>query len=115
MKNLFLCLSKGEGKIIPEGTGKPGHVYTVGRGDSGMDVYKIETEGVKGSGKFERSGLGNSREAKENTLTAFNYLKAFRGHKRGYTVFLFLQLNKSQGISGLHGFSERPHNGFIAG
>ena len=68
---------QGGGKIIPEGIGKPGHVYTVGRGDSGMiGVYKIETEVVTGTGKFERSGLGNCREAKENTLTAFNYFKA---------------------------------------
>ena len=68
---------QGGGKIIPEGIGKPGHVYTVGRGDSGMiGVYKIETEVVTGTGKFERSGLGNSREAKENTLTAYNYFKA---------------------------------------
>lgn len=56
---------QGGGKIIPEGIGKPGHIYTVGHGDSGMiGVYKIETEVVSGSGKFERSGLGNSREAK---------------------------------------------------
>jgi len=41
-----------------------------------IGVYKIETEVVNGSGKFERSGLGNSREAKENTNTAFNYFKA---------------------------------------
>ena len=27
---------QGGGKLIPEGTGKPGHVYTVGRGESGM-------------------------------------------------------------------------------
>lgn len=68
---------QGGGKIIPEGLGKPGHVYTVARGDSGMiGVYKIETEVVSGSGKFERSGLGYSREAKESTTTAFNYFKA---------------------------------------
>lgn len=68
---------QGGGKIIPEGIAKPGQVYTVGRGDSGMiGVYKIETEVVSGSGKFEKTGLGNSREAKENVNTAFNYFKA---------------------------------------
>lgn len=68
---------QGGDKLIPEGMAKPGHVYTVGHGDSGMiGVYKIETEVVSGTGKFERTGLGNSREAKESTNTAFNYFKA---------------------------------------
>ena len=68
---------QGGDKLIPEGMGKPGHVYTVAHGDSGMiGVYKIETEVVTGSGKFERTGLGSSRDAKENVNTAFNYFKA---------------------------------------
>jgi ATP-dependent Lon protease len=36
MKNLFLSQNKGEVKIIPEGMGKPGHIYTVSHGKSGM-------------------------------------------------------------------------------
>jgi ATP-dependent Lon protease len=53
---------QGGDKLIPEGMGKPGHVYTVAHGDSGMiGVYKIETEVVSGTGKFERTGLGTSR------------------------------------------------------
>ncbi len=68
---------QGGGKLIPEGMSKPGHIYLVGRGDTGMlGVYKIETEVVTGSGKFERSGLGSNREAKESINTAFNYFKA---------------------------------------
>jgi len=68
---------QGGGKLIPEGMGKPGHVYTVARGDSGMiGVFKIETEVVPGSGKFERTGLGSNRDAKESINTAFNYFKA---------------------------------------
>lgn len=27
---------QGSGKLIPEGQGKPGHVYTVSYGDTGM-------------------------------------------------------------------------------
>jgi ATP-dependent Lon protease len=70
---------QGGDKLIPEGMGKPGHVYTVAHGDSGMiGVYKIETEVVPGTGKFERTGLGSSREAKESINTAFNYFKANR-------------------------------------
>jgi ATP-dependent Lon protease len=41
-----------------------------------IGVYKIETEVVSGTGKFERTGLGTSRNAKENVDTAFNYFKA---------------------------------------
>jgi ATP-dependent Lon protease len=68
---------QGGGKIIPEGLGKPGHVYTVGHGKSGMiGVYKIETEVVNGSGKLEKTGLASDREAKESIETAFRFFKA---------------------------------------
>jgi ATP-dependent Lon protease len=68
---------QGSGKLIPEGQGKPGHIYTVARSDSGMlGVYKIETELVGGNGKFEVTGVGYDREAKENLKTAQNYFKA---------------------------------------
>jgi ATP-dependent Lon protease len=68
---------QGSGKLIPEGQGKAGHTYTVSRGDTGLlGVYKIETEVVGGNGKFEVTGVGYDREAKENLRTAQNYFKA---------------------------------------
>lgn len=68
---------QGGGKLIPEGLNKAGHIYTVGRGKSGMiGTYKIETEMTTGSGKYVCTGLGNSREAKEAADTAYRYLKA---------------------------------------
>jgi len=68
---------QGGGKIIPEGMGKPGHLYTIARGKSGMiGVYKIETQVISGNGKFERTGLGFDREAKESVETAFRYFRA---------------------------------------
>ncbi len=68
---------QGAGKLIPEGQGKPGHIYTVARGDSGMlGVFKLETEVVGGNGKFEVTGAGSDREAKESLRTAQNYFKA---------------------------------------
>lgn len=68
---------QGSGSLIPEGTLKAGHVYTISGGDSGMiGIYKLETEVVAGSGKFEKTGLGNAREAKESIETAFRYFKA---------------------------------------
>lgn len=68
---------QGGGKLIPEGLGKPGHIYTVGHSNSGMiGVYKIENQVVSGSGKFEKSGVGSDREAKESLDTAFRYFTA---------------------------------------
>jgi len=65
------------GKIIPEGMGKPGHLYTIARGKSGMiGAYKIETQVISGTGKFEKTGLGSDREAKESIETAFRYFRA---------------------------------------
>lgn len=68
---------QGGGKLIPEGTHKPGHLYTVARGKSGMiGGFKLETEMVTGTGKFERTGIGTDREAKEALDTAFRFMKA---------------------------------------
>lgn len=68
---------QGSGSLIPEGLSKAGHVYTIGLGYSGMiGVYKIEVEVVGGTGKFEKTGLGYDREAKESIDTAFRYFKA---------------------------------------
>ena len=68
---------QGGGKLIPEGMGKPGHIYTVSHGKNGMiGVYKLEMQMTSGTGKFEKTGLGSEREAKEAVDTAFRYLKA---------------------------------------
>jgi len=68
---------QGGSKIIPEGVSKPGHLYTIARGKSGMiGAYKIETQVVTGTGKFEKTGLGSDREAKESIETAFRYFRA---------------------------------------
>lgn len=68
---------QGGSKLIPEGMGKPGHVYTVGHGDSGMiGVYKLENQVVSGTGKFEKSGVGSHRGVKESLDTAFRYFTA---------------------------------------
>lgn len=67
----------GGGKLIPEGVNKPGTVYTVSQGKNEMiGVFELETQMIPGNGKFERTGLGTGREAKEATNTAMNYLKA---------------------------------------
>lgn len=65
------------GKLIPDGICNPGQVYTVSRGKSGMiGLFRLESQMLPGNGKFERTGIGNDREAKEATNTAFHYLKA---------------------------------------
>ena len=63
---------QGGGKLIPKGISNPGQVYTVGFGKSGMiGVYRLESQMLPGNGKFERTGLGTDREAKEASNTAF--------------------------------------------
>ncbi len=75
---------QGGGKLIPEGMCSPGQVYTVSRGKSGMiGVFRLESQMLPGNGKFERTGLGSDREAREATNTAFNFLKANAGHISG--------------------------------
>jgi len=65
------------GKLIPEGWGNPGQVYTVADGKSGMvGVYRLESQMLPGNGKLSVTGVGSNREAKEEINTAFNYLKA---------------------------------------
>ena len=68
---------QGGGKLIPEGMCNPGQVYTVSQGKSGMiGVFRLESQMLPGSGKFERTGIGSDRDCKESTNTAFNFLKA---------------------------------------
>lgn len=68
---------QGGGKLIPEGVCNPGQVYTVAPGKSGMlGVFRLESQMLPGSGKFERTGLGSDRECREASNTAFSYLKA---------------------------------------
>ena len=61
---------QGGGKLIPEGICNPGQVYNVSRGKTGMLGV------LPGNGKFEKTGLGSDREAKEAVATAYNFLKA---------------------------------------
>ncbi|MCQ6266315.1 protease Lon-related BREX system protein BrxL [Fictibacillus sp. WQ 8-8] len=107
---------QGGGKIIPEGLGKPGHIYTVARGKSGMvGTFKIETEVVSGNGKFERTGLGSDREAKESIDTSFRYFKANSKNISG-TISTTLKdyLMHIQDIHGIGLTSELSLASFIA-
>ena len=75
---------QGGGKLIPEGICNPGQVYTVSQGKSGMiGLFRLESQMLPGNGKFERTGLGSEREAREATNTAFNFLKANANHISG--------------------------------
>ena len=68
---------QGGGKLIPEGMGNPGQVYTVAQGKSGMlGAFRLESQMLPGNGKFERTGLGTDSKCKEAANTAFNFLKA---------------------------------------
>ena len=68
---------QGAGKLIPEGMGKPGSLYTVSKSKTGMiGCYHLETQMMPGNGKLTCTGIGSGKESKEATNTAFNYLKA---------------------------------------
>lgn len=75
---------QGGGKLIPEGMANPGQVYTISQGKNGMiGVFRLESQILPGSGKFERTGLGSGTPAREAANTAFNYLKANAGKISG--------------------------------
>ena len=68
---------QGGGKLIPEGLGIAGQVYTVAPSKSGMTgVFRLESQILNGNGKLEKTGIGNDARGKEAVNTAFNYLKA---------------------------------------
>ena len=68
---------QGGGKLIPEGMDKPGHVYVAGQSDSGMiGIYKLENQVVGGTGKYDKSGVGSHRGARESLDTAFRFFAA---------------------------------------
>jgi len=68
---------QGGGKLIPEGMCNPGQVYTASRGKSGMlGVFRLESQMLPGNGKFDRTGLGMDRDARESSNAAFSFLKA---------------------------------------
>lgn len=66
---------QGGGKMIPEGMGKPGCLYTVSKSKTGMiGCYRLETQMMPGNGKLTCTGIGSGKEPKEATNTAFNSL-----------------------------------------
>ena len=68
---------QGGGKLIPEGICNPGQVYTIARGKSGMiGCFRLESQMLPGSGKFDRTGIGSDRDARESSNAAFSFLKA---------------------------------------
>ena len=68
---------QGGGKLIPEGISNPGQLYTISQGKNGMiGAFRLEAQMLPGNGKFDRTGLGSDRDARESTNTAFNFLKA---------------------------------------
>ncbi len=94
---------QGGGKLIPEGTGRPGHVYFIAPScNDKIGVYKLELQVVGGAGKFEKSGFGSNSQAKESANVAFNYLKANKSSISGVIstkeVDYHIHINDLQGI-----------------
>jgi len=68
---------KGSMSLIPEGTEKPGQIYTVNYDkNERLSLFEIESQMISGSGKFEKTGIAGNRQAGEAMDTAYKYLKA---------------------------------------
>lgn len=68
---------QGSGTLIPDGIGKPGHVFSVSRGVSGrLGTFKFETQMIAGNGRFKATGLGSDSSSKEKADSAYRYLNA---------------------------------------
>lgn len=64
------------GTLIPEAQLLPGHVFAVGRAQSGdFAVWKLENKAVVGEGKFEHEGIGSNRAVRETFEAAFSYFE----------------------------------------
>ena len=48
-----------------------------------IGVFRLESQMLPGSGKFDKTGLGSNPKCKEAANTAFNYLKANAGRISG--------------------------------
>lgn len=66
---------EAEDTLIPQGTQRPGTLYTVGEDGSRDAVFRIETQTLPGKGKSNISGAPGSG-MKEEFETAYDYLKA---------------------------------------
>ncbi len=82
MEEKFVSVKEqGGGKLIPEGNSSAGTVYATCNSSTTIGVAKIECSlNEKGSGKFDVTGLGTSKELKESIKTAQNYFKANAKH-----------------------------------
>lgn len=76
-ENYVSVPEQGGGNLIPEGICNPGQIYTVSHGKNGMiGAFRLESNMLPGTGKFEKTGLSSLGKCKEAANTAFNYLKA---------------------------------------
>lgn len=82
MEEKFVSVKEqGGGKLIPEGNSASGTVYSTCNSSTTIGVARIECSlNEKGSGKFDVTGLSNSKELKESMKTAQNYFKANAKH-----------------------------------
>ncbi len=76
-ENYVSIPEQGNSKLIPEGMGKSGCVYSIGRSKSGMiGCFRLETQMMQGTGKLTLTGPSLTSEIKQGPNTAFNYIKA---------------------------------------
>jgi ATP-dependent Lon protease len=66
---------EAEDTLIPQGTQRPGTVYTIGEDGGRNSVFRLETQALPGTGKSNTSGVPGSG-MKEDFETAYDFLKA---------------------------------------
>lgn len=67
---------QSEDTLIPDGQLQAGHVFGIGRGQSGdYAVYKLENKAVPGECKMETEGIGNNRPVREAMSAAFTFFR----------------------------------------
>lgn len=60
-----------------------------------IGVFRLESQMLRGSGKFDRTGIGSDRDAREASNTAFNFRKRTA---TGLVALLALQLKITSSI-----------------
>lgn len=96
-------LESGGSYLIPEGSNKPGTVYTICDGGNSMKgLFSIESTISDGNGRYDVIGKSNSKESSDSIKIAQNYFKT-NAKEISQSIFLdgknyTLQIVDQQGI-----------------
>lgn len=97
---------QSEDTLVPEGVLQPGHVFGVGRSQSGdYAIYRLENKAVRGEFKFKTEGVGYNVPVRESMDAAFRFFEGNGGavatgmHLRDKDYLLFFNDLQGKGLS----------------